>query len=171
LFVSFTHSVSRATPGALPDPQLHTHVLIVNQTKISNKHRAIFSDALYANQTLINQIYQNELAKNLKNLGYELEYDGYGKWEIAGVTKEHIQQFSKRRFEVEKDAIKLHHSGKYPNAREAKLNQFAALQSRTKKNTEITETKLKEGWEKEVPKTTIKQSIEIYRNKPRHDKK
>ncbi len=155
----------------MPDPQLHTHVLIVNQTKISNKHRAIFSDVLYANQALINQIYQNELARNIHNLGYELEYDGKGKWEIAGITQEHIRKFSKRRFEVQKDETELRHSRKYPNARETKLNQFAALQSRTKKNTEITETKLKESWENEVPKKVIKQSMEKYRNKPRHDKK
>jgi conjugative relaxase-like TrwC/TraI family protein len=171
LFVSFTHSVSRATTGAMPDPQLHTHVLIVNQTKISNKHRAIYSDVLYANQTLVNQIYQNELARNIKNLGYELDCDGQGKWEIAGITQEHIRKFSKRRFEVQTDEIELRHSRKYPNAREAKLNQFAALQSRAKKNSEITQTKLKESWEKELPKKAIKQSMEKYRKTPLHGKK
>jgi conjugative relaxase-like TrwC/TraI family protein len=171
LFVSFTHSISRATPGALPDPQLHTHVLIVNQTKISNKHRAIFSDVLYANQTLINQIYQNELARNIHNLGYELDCDGQGKWEIAGITQEHIRKFSKRRIEVKKDENVLRHSGKYPNAREAKLNQFAALQSRAKKHSIVTKKNLKESWEQEVPKKVIKQSMEKYRNIPRDRKK
>ncbi len=82
---TFVHSTSRSN-----DPQLHTHSVILNITKINKKQfKAISNELIFNNQKLINNIYQNELALNIQNLGYKIDnYDN--KFEIAGVIEDII---------------------------------------------------------------------------------
>ncbi len=166
LFAIFNHSISRAN-----DPQLHSHSLLFNHTVYPRGHRSVYFDQLFREQKLVTQIYLSALAKNIKELEYGIELHGDGKWEIAGVKKEWLQQFSKRTYDLKKIENELIAGDTYPNARRAKLRKIAVLKSRPNKNSSINKKQLKEQWEKEVPQKLIIKSVEKYKNKPVPKKK
>jgi ATP-dependent exoDNAse (exonuclease V) alpha subunit len=126
----------------------------------------VYFDQLYKQQKLIAGIYLSDLAKNVKELGYEIEFQGNGKWEIAGVEKEWIQIFSKRTYNIKKVENELIDAGTYPGVRKGRLRKIAVLKSRPKKDSSINEKQLRKKWEQEVPKKLIKQSVERYKNRP-----
>ena len=104
----FTHLTSRPTKkneGHIPDPQLHTHCIVANMTKCQDgAWRSLVFDKLYENKMHIGELYRMELAHGLRELGYELafEKDRSNHWtfEICGVSKENIAEFSKRRSDI-----------------------------------------------------------------------
>lgn len=104
LFAKFTHTTSRKL-----DPQLHTHSVLLNMGRDEfGDLKSIDSRVVYDNAMLLGQIYRNELAKDLSKQGYGIEWDANkGLFEVAGVSKELIEQFSKRREEIEKKAAEL----------------------------------------------------------------
>jgi len=154
LFAIFTHSISRDN-----DPQLHSHVLIVNCTLTDKGYRTISNDEIYKFQKLLNNIYQAELAKNVKDLGYQIKSHSDGKWEIAGVKKEWIDTFSKRKTQIDKEEEKLKQDDRFPNARAARLRNIAVLESRRKKQKQVTKRQLKDLWESQVKKKEIQLSV------------
>ena len=93
----FTHYVSRNQ-----DMQLHTHCVVLNRTDYMGKTYAISNENLYKNHILYGQLYRNRLAKNLLRMGYSctLVDPERGFFELEGVDKETLQQFSSRRAEI-----------------------------------------------------------------------
>jgi len=91
---SFTHTTSRAM-----DPQLHTHNVVMNMTQRSDgSWRSVESRRLYDASMKIGLLYQNELAANVKSLGYAIEVNAKnGTFEINSVPQHVIDGFSKRR--------------------------------------------------------------------------
>ena len=146
---TFVHSTSRSN-----DPQLHTHSVILNITKTKNKDfKAISNELIFRNQKLINNIYQNELALNIQNLGYKVDnYDN--KFEISGVDEEVIKTFSKRSVEIQETLTTLKETHK--DLSEEELKDRATLQSRDNKTHDLTKDDLKDKWEKEFSNTLIK---------------
>ncbi len=145
---TFVHSTSRSN-----DPQLHTHSVILNITKINKKQfKAISNELIFNNQKLINNIYQNELALNIQNLGYKIDnYDN--KFEIAGVDEEAIKTFSKRSVEIQDTLTTLKETHK--DLSEEELKDRATLKSRDNKTHDLTKDDLKDKWEKEFSKELI----------------
>lgn len=92
LAAQFMHQTSRAL-----DPQLHTHNLIFNVTfdSIEDKYKALEAFSVYDNSNFLTQVYRNELAKEILNLGYSIEKTKYG-IEISGVDKAVVDMYSKR---------------------------------------------------------------------------
>lgn len=112
----FHHDLSRAQ-----DPQLHTHCVVLNMTERSDgKWRSQasqigrygedaraevngFIERVRHHKRYYGQLYRAEIAYQVRQLGYELEVDKKsGFFEIAGVSREIIEQFSKRREDIEK---------------------------------------------------------------------
>jgi len=99
---AFTHDASRAL-----DPQLHTHFVLANATQtISGKWFALHENGMLEAVRYAGKVYQNELAREVKALGYEVrevrdkgEIKGF---EIKGVSQELCERFAKRREEIEK---------------------------------------------------------------------
>ena len=97
---TFRHDTSRNL-----DPQLHTHAVIANMvlgedggTPRSGKWRTMANESLYRRQKLIGMVYRSELAQELQALGYRVEKThADGRFEIAGVSREVIDAFSKLR--------------------------------------------------------------------------
>lgn len=89
----FKHELSRDL-----DPQLHTHAIIANVTADDKgKWRSAFFDEIYDNKKLLGQIYRSELARLVKDLGYEIEHKGKEcLFEIKGVPGDLIELFSSR---------------------------------------------------------------------------
>lgn len=95
----FNHDTSREM-----DPQLHTHSIVMNMTQRENgQWRSIESRHIYRLKMLGGAIYRAELAKGMRDLGYEVERThNDGRFEATAVPKEVIKEFSKRREAIEK---------------------------------------------------------------------
>ena len=92
LAAKFTHDLSREK-----DPQLHTHCVIFNKTlREDGNWRAFHNDGVFNNSKLLGLVYQNELAHQVKNIGYDIQTNKKGTFEIVGYTNEQLQEFSKR---------------------------------------------------------------------------
>jgi len=156
IFANFTHSTSREN-----DPQLHTHGIIMNNVGTENGHRALKNNMIYEDQKIIRSVYLSDFAKRVTELGYRLEHGKNGEWEIAGVSKEAVQSFSKRDeglkqyWEEHKDELRL----KYPNATDAKLMDIARIDSRPSKEI-IDQDILKDKWEKEYSRNEIQKGLD-----------
>lgn len=121
----FHHGTSR-----MQDPQLHTHCVVVNTTFDSTgKWKATFNDHIYNNAMLIGTIYQKKLADLVIKLGYEIEVNDNGTFNIVGYTEEQINFFSKRSNQV-KDIIE-----KNEMSDSAKSKNIAVLINRPQKET------------------------------------
>lgn len=93
------------------EPNLHSHQLVYGVAKGSDGQWGTFdARELYRHRMAADQIYRNELAVNLRQLGYgieqEKEFDidqqetGRTWWEIAGISQEVRERFSSRRQEI-----------------------------------------------------------------------
>jgi conjugative relaxase-like TrwC/TraI family protein len=104
---AFTHDASRAL-----DPQIHTHFVLGNATQTeSGKWFALHENAMLDAVRYAGKVYQNELAREVKALGYETqevrekgEITGF---EIKGVSRELCERFAKRREEIEREINKF----------------------------------------------------------------
>ena len=95
---TFRHDTSRNL-----DPQLHTHAVVANMVQGEDqKWRTMVDDGLFNGKMTIGAIYRAELAQGLQDLGYGIEKTHPdGRFEIAGVSREVIEEFSTRRSEIE----------------------------------------------------------------------
>jgi conjugative relaxase-like TrwC/TraI family protein len=100
---AFRHDASREL-----DPQLHTHFVVANATRDPTTKRwlALETHDMFKAIRYAGKVYQNELARECRRLGYEIEHIRNEKgaiegFEIKGVSAEIRQRFSKRRAEVE----------------------------------------------------------------------
>ena len=114
---SFVHTSSRAL-----DPDLHTHMVILNMTeRLDGMWRALssrakgdtehlhngFNEILFQNQHYFGLVYMSTLAKEIKALGFDIRIkDAYGNFEIEGVSDELIKHLSKRREQILDDMDK-----------------------------------------------------------------
>ncbi len=119
---AFTHDASRAL-----DPQLHTHFVIANATQAPNGlWYALNEFEMVKAVRYAGKVYQNELARSVRELGYEIREvrqngDVTG-FEIDGVSDELCQRFSKRREEIEREISRFERDrGREPTVREISL--------------------------------------------------
>ena len=92
LIAQFDHDSSREK-----DPQLHTHCVVLNMTKRSDgQWRSVFHDEFWRHGKLLGTVYQNELARRVKELGYEVETKANGTFEVRGYSPDALKEFSKR---------------------------------------------------------------------------
>jgi conjugative relaxase-like TrwC/TraI family protein len=123
---SFRHETSRAQ-----DPQLHTHNVIINATRDADGNwRSLEPRALYQLQKAIGAVYRQELAVNVRELGYEIEVGKDSLFEIKGVSPDAIKGFSERAAQVE---ARLAERGKTRETASAAEKQVAALDTRAAK--------------------------------------
>ncbi|MBS51047.1 MAG: DNA relaxase [Sphingobium sp.] len=102
LWARFTEHASREL-----DPHLHTHVVVLNMTngQSGDPMASLETRAMYAEQMTSGQIYRNELAHGLRELGYEIDFDPRrGLFEIRGVPKALIEEMSQRAEQINEHA-------------------------------------------------------------------
>ncbi|MDD3055308.1 MAG: MobF family relaxase, partial [Aliarcobacter sp.] len=139
VIAKFQHDTSREL-----DPQLHTHGFVMNMTQKENgEWRALHNDEFFKNKQLFGQIYRNQLASNLKDLGYQIEVTDArkGLFEVKGVSDELLKEFSKRTEQVEAKIKEL--KEKYPNMEDGKLKEMATLDSRKSKDKTLDRTQIR----------------------------
>ena len=100
---AYMHKTSRPTEknGVIySDPSLHVHAVVSNLTESADgKLRATHTDSFYNNVEQIQSIFHDELAIEMRKLGYDLDMkikDGRIDFDIKGVSREAIDLFSKR---------------------------------------------------------------------------
>jgi len=89
---AFVHTTSRAL-----DPQLHTHFVLFNATWDAKEQRwkALQTGEIFGAINYATEVYRNELAKRLHEIGYGTRKAGNA-FEIEGVDQRLIERFSKR---------------------------------------------------------------------------
>jgi len=162
---NYTHETSRSH-----DPQLHTHAVVLNAVERSTdgQIRALEPQKIYQYQKAIDQIYKNELASKLQELGYAIEMkDKNGNFEIRGISQEVIDKFSERSQQIENAMEKIKNEINTNN--EYKLRDIAAIESRDKKEF-LSQEQLNQKWNEKlseigISKDDIKQAVENAKTK------
>jgi conjugative relaxase-like TrwC/TraI family protein len=97
----FRHETSREQ-----DPQLHSHCVVINTTQAEDgSWRSLSNEEIIANQKLLGEIYQNDLAYQLRQVGYTIQPQANGQFELAGYSPALLNTFSSRSQQI-KDYIK-----------------------------------------------------------------
>lgn len=120
-------------------PQLHTHSVVFNLTQRENGDvRAMDAIELFRSQQFGTAVYQAELGRRLRELGYEIEVGKNGAPEIRGYSEEYLAANSLRSGEIRAylDAKGLEGAG---------AAQIAAHRTREAKN-DCTSADVRELW-------------------------
>ena len=114
------------------DPQLHSHCVILNQTVCPDgKWRAVANEQLYKQQKTIGAYYDHELARQIQQLGYQVEWTSDHTFELAGIDKEKLDAvFSTRSNQIEAELAKL---GLTRSSATAEQKQAVCLKTRQEK--------------------------------------
>lgn len=125
---AFQHELSRAK-----DPQLHTHVVIMNMTeRRDGEWRALSNEEIFRKTKLAGAVYRAALARELQRLGYEIRRtDREGGFELAHISRGQIQSFSARSRTIEDVLAKRGKTRKDATTIE---KQIATLASRPSKD-------------------------------------
>lgn len=102
IFARFQEHASREL-----DPHLHTHVVVMNMTNRGTDvpMASLETRAMFVEQMTAGQVYRNELAIGLKEIGYEIDADPRsGRFEIEGVPADLIETLSTRRRQIDDHA-------------------------------------------------------------------
>ncbi|KZE12056.1 MobF family relaxase [Sphingomonas hankookensis] len=132
----FQHDTSRAL-----DPQAHIHAIIANATRAPDgSWRALHNDALWAGYTAAASVYNATLRAAVQQLGYATERVAkHGQFEITGVPRDVIEQFSIRSAEIDAGMAAMQH--RTPEARSA-----VTLSTRAAKPAELDRDVLRAQW-------------------------
>lgn len=126
VIAQFEHMTSRAG-----DPDLHSHVVVLNITRRADgQWRSIENAEMFKEQRLMYEIYLSELAKGAKDLGYGITVGKHGNPELAHITREQIEHFSRRSRQLEAE---LEAQGRTRDSSTAGEKRKAALSTRDAK--------------------------------------
>ena len=149
---TFRHETSREQ-----DPQLHTHCVIINATQLADgRWQSMANEEVLNNQKLLGEIYQNELAVQLRQQGYEIEPQGNGLFECKGYDHDLRNLFSTRTQQIEQYIerweAKLKAEGGKPLHKKQK--DQATLSTRLRKKT-VPRGVLLDGWHRAIETSAI----------------
>jgi conjugative relaxase-like TrwC/TraI family protein len=134
-----THDASRAL-----DPQLHTHVCLMNLTfdETEGRWKSVQPSGFYRHPGYFREVCYNKLAERMLAAGYDLEPARNVGFHIKGFPPDLREKFSKRREEILR------------RARAAGVSSQAELQAITAasraRKTKATAAELRRGWSKEA---------------------
>ena len=142
---AFSHTTSRAVAeGELPDPHLHDHLLVFNVTRDKdNQLRALQNYEMLKNQKYISAIYDHELCRSLRHLGYGIRQKG-DSWELAHVPDDLCEKFSKRHRAIENETALLEQNG--AKSEHERLKDRVAHDKRIRKSGNLSNQQLRQGW-------------------------
>jgi conjugative relaxase-like TrwC/TraI family protein len=98
----FMHTTARGASGALPDPQLHSHVVVTSLERQDGTVAAVRSRPAFRAAAEVGAFYRAQLATGMRALGYTTEQAGkeHRYFRIRGVDNTLERAFSKRADEV-----------------------------------------------------------------------
>jgi conjugative relaxase-like TrwC/TraI family protein len=152
----FVHDASRAL-----DPQLHTHFVVANATRDNHgRWVALTEFEMVKAIRYAGKVYQNELARKVRALGYSIQEtrDDKGQvigFEIEGVSEELCRRFAKRRVDIEREIARFRQtSGREPTTaeighitretRSAKLSEISTPAVRDQQRAQLTSEEMRQ---------------------------
>jgi conjugative relaxase-like TrwC/TraI family protein len=126
LAAEFVHTSSRMTVdqerGGVPDPQLHSHVVVLGAERPDGRFAAVDSRELFRSARANGAWYRSELANQLGEMGLEVQ-GGTGRdgryFELKGVPEQLSERWSARSKDIQKAAAKFRERyGRDPRAGE-----------------------------------------------------
>lgn len=141
----FRHETSREL-----DPHLHTHCILLNATfdPVERCWKALEAGRLFRAQKLAENCYFHELARGLRQLGYEIEVNARN-FEIKGVSRSLIERFSKRHEQIEAETKRRLARGETrTNVKD--LRDRVARDVRKLKAADSTADRLRGAWQEEL---------------------
>jgi conjugative relaxase-like TrwC/TraI family protein len=139
IWAEFVHFTGRPV-GGIPDPHLHAHCFAFNATYDGKEKRwkaGQFGD-LQKDARYYEAAFHARLARGLHDLGYGIARHGKG-WEIAGISREHIERFSRRQAQIEETA-------KRRGITDAKGKDALGAKTREHKRPELSSKELLAEW-------------------------
>jgi conjugative relaxase-like TrwC/TraI family protein len=101
-FALFEHDDNRKQ-----EPQLHTHVVVLNQTLCQDgKTRTLDSRELFIQKKTIGAYYDHAFAHQLSQKGFDIEWTSDHTFEIKGYRKDQLEAFSGRRQQIREHLAK-----------------------------------------------------------------
>jgi conjugative relaxase-like TrwC/TraI family protein len=145
----FRHETSREQ-----EPQLHSHCVVINTTQLADgSWRGLGNEQAIAHQKLLGEIYQNELAFQLRQHGYEIEHCGTGQFKLKGYSSALMNTFSTRTQQIETYLEELQRKSDRPLS--ASQKKQATLATRKTKKVVPREV-LMEAWEKAIAQQNLR---------------
>jgi conjugative relaxase-like TrwC/TraI family protein len=137
----FLHTTTRPLDDGLPDPNLHLHTFVFNNTfdPVEKRHKAIELGNVHLDRPYYEAAFHARLANRLRGLGYALEPTARG-WEIAGIDRSLIDKFSRRTATIEALA-------KEKGITDPKQKAQLGAKTRRKKGPELPTETLRSYWE------------------------
>ncbi len=156
VWAEFVHFTARPVNG-VPDPHLHAHCYTFNTTwdDEEKKWKAGQFRDLKGDAPYFEAAFHARFSKQLAEMGYRIERTAKG-WELAGIPKRVLDEFSKRTEQVEQKAKEL-------GITTAKGKDGLAALTRERKQKQFTKPELKELWDKRIS-AAERQTIENIRN-------
>ncbi len=140
IIAKFRHETTRAQ-----DPDLHTHSVVMNLTRRADgEWRALKNDEIIARTRYLGVLYRTELARILEQQGYALRYGKDGTFELAAMSRQQIEAFSRRSAEIER---RLTEMGLTRDTATAAQKQLATMQTRGEKPRLVDRARMLGEWE------------------------
>ncbi len=142
----FEHDTSREQ-----DPLLHTHAVAFNATfdVVENRWKALQSHEMFKALSYADAIYNQEMTRELVRLGYRVEQHGKS-WEIAGIGRDLVERFSKRRAHISKRVAEELAKPENANADPHQVRERIAREERKRKIRDADKKALRAKWRSEL---------------------
>lgn len=107
VYGEFVHTTARPV-DSLPDPALHAHCFVLNQTWDADEQRwkALQIGDIKRDAPYFEARFHARLASGMRKLGFEIVQRGK-EWEIAGLDRATLRKFSRRTEQIEAEAHRL----------------------------------------------------------------
>jgi len=153
IMAEFTHETSRTTEeGGTPDPLLHSHLLCFNATKDDDQWKALQPVLMFRAQKYIESVYDHELCRQLKQLGYQIRENSKG-WELDHIPDTVCARFSKRRKAILAKTAELENQGAHSS--HEKIQDMAAHDQRIRKQGSQSADSLRTAWLGQMTKAEV----------------
>lgn len=135
----FVHTTSRPVDG-IEDPHLHCHCWIPNLTfdSTEGKYKAAKMRYIWDQAPYYESIFDKYMIQGLRDRGFQVKTSSGG-WEIAGISREVVQKFSRRTAQIEKVA-------ETKNILNDKLKSTLGARTRNRKRKDMDPEALRESW-------------------------
>ena len=147
----FRHDTSRAL-----DPHLHSHCIVFNATRdpVEGRWKALQNFEMLRARKYVENVYYHELARDLKQWGYNIVNHPRGDFEIQGVSPELCERFSKRHQEIDqKTRDLLAQNPELAGGNVAQIRENVAQKNRARKLKNVPQAKLQALWGSQVTET------------------
>lgn len=151
---TFRHDTNRNN-----EPHLHTHSVVINFTKRQDgEYRALHNDRIVKNIKEYTAMYQANMAKRAKELGYNIRHNSNGTFDLAHISKEQLDAFSTRSKEIE---AQLEKDKLNRDTATTEQKNAATLMTRKRKDKNIDSNVIKQNWLDQAQKLNIELSPSI----------